>query len=331
MRNKLKVVMVILGTIIGAGFASGREMYLFFNYYGKNGILGIIVSCVITSIIVYKVLKLILYYEISSYSEFLEIIGSKGKIIKIIINLFLLISFFVMIAGFNAYFEQEIAIHPIVGTIICCILCYITFCKDVNGIVKMNTFLIPVLILFIIFLGFKNVENIAQETLIQAKSGWLKSAVLYASYNSIVLIPMLISIRKYIKPKQEKNISLLVFICIFILAIIIFVLIASINTIDVQTIEMPMVYIANNFGYRYLYGIMVLIAIFTSAISAGYGLLENLKVSKKTERKIAFFMCLIALLVCNVGFANLVSLLYPIFGYLGLIQIVFVLYKKIAK
>ena len=35
MKNVLKIVFVIIGTTIGAGFASGQEIYLFFNKYGN--------------------------------------------------------------------------------------------------------------------------------------------------------------------------------------------------------------------------------------------------------------------------------------------------------
>ena len=34
MKNVLKIVFVIIGTLIGAGFASGQEMYIFFFSYG---------------------------------------------------------------------------------------------------------------------------------------------------------------------------------------------------------------------------------------------------------------------------------------------------------
>ena len=40
MKNSLKVVFVIIGTLIGAGFASGKEVYIFFNKYGSLGLLG---------------------------------------------------------------------------------------------------------------------------------------------------------------------------------------------------------------------------------------------------------------------------------------------------
>lgn len=35
-KNIYKITFVIIGTIIGAGFASGQEVYTFFNKYGTN-------------------------------------------------------------------------------------------------------------------------------------------------------------------------------------------------------------------------------------------------------------------------------------------------------
>ena len=59
MKNILKVVFVIIGTLIGAGFASGQEMYIFFFSYGVKGILGILISSFLMGFIIYKTLKLI--------------------------------------------------------------------------------------------------------------------------------------------------------------------------------------------------------------------------------------------------------------------------------
>ena len=35
-KNVCKITFVIIGTIIGAGFASGQEIFTFFNKYGVN-------------------------------------------------------------------------------------------------------------------------------------------------------------------------------------------------------------------------------------------------------------------------------------------------------
>ena len=57
MKNILKIVMVIVGTLVGAGFASGREIYLFFAKFGKLGIVGILISGILTGTIIYFTLK----------------------------------------------------------------------------------------------------------------------------------------------------------------------------------------------------------------------------------------------------------------------------------
>ena len=44
MKNILKICFVIIGTIIGAGFASGKEIYTFFNIYKVEGLIGLIIS-----------------------------------------------------------------------------------------------------------------------------------------------------------------------------------------------------------------------------------------------------------------------------------------------
>lgn len=79
MRNILKVVFVIIGTLIGAGFASGQEMYLFFFSYGMKGLIGIVVSCTLMGLIIYKSLCLIDKYNIRTYKEFLEMFIKQKK------------------------------------------------------------------------------------------------------------------------------------------------------------------------------------------------------------------------------------------------------------
>jgi uncharacterized membrane protein YkvI len=77
---------------------------------GNVGILGIIVCSIIISFIIYKSLKIIYKYQITNYKEFLNKIlnGKKlNNIINIIVNIFLCITFFIMISGFGAYLKQE--------------------------------------------------------------------------------------------------------------------------------------------------------------------------------------------------------------------------------
>ena len=68
MKNCLKVVFVIIGTLIGAGFASGQEVYLFFYSYGIKGIIGIFISSILMEIVIYKTLILVKENDINNYN-----------------------------------------------------------------------------------------------------------------------------------------------------------------------------------------------------------------------------------------------------------------------
>ena len=54
--NDICAIFLILGSIIGAGFATGKELVVFYVQYGVCGIVGVFLSCVLFSIIFYKYL-----------------------------------------------------------------------------------------------------------------------------------------------------------------------------------------------------------------------------------------------------------------------------------
>ena len=192
-----KIVFVIIGTAIGAGFASGQEIQMFFNSYGEKGLLGMLISCIFTGIIISKTFQIIKKNNVQSYSDFLSLLSYNqklNKIIETIIQFFLLISFYIMIAGFCSYFKQEWNLSSHIIAAIVASLCYATFHKNIEGVISMNNILIPILIVFVLFLGIKNVpftiEHFKGEIENSFSVHWLISSILYASYNSILLIPI---------------------------------------------------------------------------------------------------------------------------------------------
>ena len=146
---------------MGQDLLRGKEIYIFFGQYNINGILGIVVSSILMGLIIYKTLNLAKENNINEYKELLKQISKNEKlnqIIYIIINIFLLISFYIMVAGFSAYFSQELGIPNIVGSIIIVILCYFIFMGNIKRIIKINEYLIPILIICILLLMIKNIN-----------------------------------------------------------------------------------------------------------------------------------------------------------------------------
>ena len=330
--------MVIIGTLIGAGFASGREIYLFFFKFGKIGLAGIVLSSVITGLIIYFTLKIANKKEIENYDEFVEEIKIKNKktnyIVKGIVTIFLLVSFFIMVAGFSAYMKQAYNISNYISSSFFAIIIYIVLRKNIQGMLKINNILVPIILILIILLGIKNLEFILQKPEIIAQDSsnyWIIYSVLYSSYNSIILIPVVISLRKYICKKEEiKYISIISIMLIIVLSLCIFGLLLK-GECYTRELEMPLLKITAEYGYviQKLYGIVIIISIFTSAISVGYSFLENISNEKKYNRNL-IIICLSSIFISNIGFSTLVQILYPAFGVFGILQLFFI-YKMSLK
>ena len=250
----------------------------------------------------------------------------------------ILVTFFIMIAGFGAYFEQEVGISNIIGSIILATLSFVVLMTSVKGVVKVNEILVPILIIFVIIIGILNLKNIPimqlERYIVKTNnSNYILSAILYCSYNSILLIPVLITLKDYIKNRKHIGIiSILTTIITIILSVMIFLILAKVD-VDITKLEMPAVYVVSNmFKYlRSIYGFIILGSIFTTAISLGNSFIQNISKNRKSYPQIALIMCITSVLVSQIGFSNLINFLYPIFGYLGLIQILGNILKKTSK
>ena len=334
MKQIFSIVLVIIGALLGAGFASGQEIYSFFYSYGPMGLIGIFITCVLIGVTIYKSLKTIYIYKIDNYNEFLRVFIKNEKITKIIniiINILLLVTFYIMIAGFGAYFEQELGTNKLFGSSILAILSAIIFFSSVKGVLKVSECIVPILIIFVIFIGGINLLTVNNEkvhTII--KRGWILSSIIYCSYNMILLIPVLISLRKQIKKYSDiKYISILSGILMIIMSIMIYMLLMKID-FDINTLEMPIVYVIRTFFVKFktIYAFIILSSIFTTAISVGIGFLQNISKTKTSYPQFVLFMCITSLIVSNFGFSKLVNLVYPIFGYFGIIQMFYILRQK---
>lgn len=287
----LKIVFVIIGTLIGAGFASGQEIYIFFFSYGIKGIIGIIVSSSIIGLIIYKTLNLVKSNNCKDYKELLEVLIKNEKcryILNVVVNVFILASFYIMIAGFGAYVQQEFNVNSVIGSGILAIICYIVFKSNIKGFVIINQILIPLIVLIVVFIGYKNLNCIdfsnIDNYLLPKNNNWLILAILYASYNSILLVPVLISIKDLVNKKQHiKYISLIVTLIVILLSGIIYLLLVRID-VDINNLQMPAVYVVNKISsnLKFIYGLIIIFSIFTTAISLGISFLKDVSKSDRS-------------------------------------------------
>ena len=287
--------------------------------------------------IIYIVFKLLLENNISNYKDFVTLlVGKNGFILNIVVNLFMLITFFIMIAGFGAYFTQEVGISSFIGSSILACLCFFTFMTNVNGVLRVSSILVPIVIFFIVIIGILNfnaldlnlIFNLSTKTS-SYELNWLLSSILYTSYNSILLIPVLVTLKKYVETKKEIIIiSILSGMVLFILAISIFFMLLKVN-VDINKLEMPIIYVIKHYYsiFLHIYTFIILTSIYTTAVSIGISFLENICLNNKLYPQIVLIMCITGFLFSRFGFSNMISTLYSMFGYLGIAQILLLVWK----
>ena len=125
------------------------------------------------------------------------------------------------------------------------------------------------------------------------------------------------------KSKNIKYISITVTIITTILLITVLLFLINVD-VDIKELEMPAVYAINSIWpkIKNIYGIIILISIFTTAISLGISFLKNISINKKNYNVISILICASAVIFSKFGFSNLVNMMYPILGFVGLLQII---------
>lgn len=334
--NTIKAIFIYIGTIIGAGFASGKEITHFFAIYGAKGICGILITSILFSIIPIIVLLRIKKHNIKTYDSLLiNILGKRiGKYVDFILSLYLFISYSIMIAGGATILKERFNITFFHGIMTMSILTLIVFIFSIKGLSYANLILIPILIIGIIFIGsyiiyinglnFSNYNGVN----ITKNGNWLSSALLYVSYNSLSCMVILVTIEELLKNKKQIikvglfGGSILGIMALFILIPLL------IRYTDVIGVEVPMIAISSNISnvFLYIYTFIILSAMFTTAIGSGFSLISRMnKKVKLNKNMLAFFLILISIPLSYIGFSNLITTLYPLFGYLGLFIISFIL------
>ena len=338
----MKILTVLLGTIIGAGFISGAEINLFFNSIGIFGLFGVIISSIILGLTIYFSLT----NNNKSYNELIRS-NLNNKILKFIllgmINIFLIISYFIMIAGLSSFFSESINIDYFISSIISILIIFIIVNGDINRIEKFNKLFVPFLIILLFLLPFLVKDTNLLSLNLYSNNDFNNNfninffilGLIYASYNSISLIPIAIKLKESnnISRKKSLYISLLFSCIISICGIILFILLES-NKQFMKN-EIPLLDIISNKNkyLKLLVQIAIAISIVSTAVSLQYAAILNIEKNKDNCLRDIIIMNIISIIVSRLGFQTLIKIFYPLFGLIGILNFIILMknYFKYSK
>ncbi|WP_291650266.1 transporter [Clostridium sp.] len=333
-----QIAVVFIGTIVGAGLASGQEIKEFFTSYGVSSFIGIIACGIFYMIMGSIVSKISIKYKLNSYGDVIKVVSPSilGKITGVITTLYLISSASIILAGSGALINQFFGIPKIIGSLIMVALAIFFLLRDTDGLIEVNSFIVPTLVITITtitilyFMFCKDMISLEFLTKFEPrKTGVTLSTILYAGYNTLCCLGVLVPLSNQIK--KPKTMFYGIALGAIGLAGLSFAInfLLMINQPYIHQYEIPLLFVAQRFGnvVQALLLVVIWLEMFSTEVSDVYSISKTLDNNFNIEFKKAIFIVLIiALPISRIGFSKLIGLLYPLFGMLSLVFIAQTIY-----
>lgn len=331
--KSLSVALAYVGVLVGAGLASGQEIIHYFVSFGWTGIFGLVIIATIFILSGNAILGLGSYFRANEHSDVIDEIAHTW-IAKILDISFMITCFtigFVMIAGSGANLQQQFGIPAWIGSVIMALLIFIAGLFDIDVVTKIIGAMTPFLIVFVIGasmyvmlttnLDFQHSNTIAQQ-LPTSLPNIVVSAVNYAALNLMIGTSM-----AFVMSGDELNTKaarrggviggILVSIILFVAATAMFIKVE-----EVGKLPMPMLALVDQIHpiLGALMSLVILGMIFNTGLGMYYSLASRISDGQDGpfQRNYAILI-MIGFGLSFLGFKDLVGLLYPLIGYMGII------------
>lgn len=291
--NSLKVAALFIGTVIGAGFATGRELCL---YFADSGIITLAFSASLMGAFCFVFLYL----------------GRKAAKSSALINKSITIitsvsSFFVYSAMLAAT-EELIRVYfglPLAALFLGILSALL--CNSLEALKKVNIILIPMLIAAVIIIA-------AFSTTFRLDLRFRPvNALGYCTMNMLFASALMRESGQNMRVKYMAVSSAMVAIVVFVLM---YLMLKSI--IIYKDFSMPFLLFSASAGFAYLGFSVILIAIFTTIIGCNKLIAQELNRYFKNRFVTMSSILAAGMLFSLAGFMKLVDITYPIISALGI-------------
>lgn len=310
MKNSICSFLAIIGTVIGSGFVSGKEIVVFFSRFGYFSF-----PCIILS---FFILFFLFKFILNNGEKALKKL--KNSKISFFLNIFLCLIFSsAMFAGIGNILTFENKFFNYFLFFFVLILCLFVFKKGIGGLNKLNLVFVPVMtVVFLLAVVFSfKVKPIEVENSFGGLSFFY--CLLYCVMNTANGGVMIAEFSSKLSQKQKTRVaffSALVLSALLMLANI--VLLQNPNSFESA---MPILSLFVG-GGKIVMSVMVFIGCLTTLLTLTYTLSSSIRGLCKSEILNLFVSMMLPLLFSLFGFDFIVEYLYPLASIFG----VYILY-----
>ena len=336
-KRAIAISMAFIGVVVGAGFASGQEAMQYFVAFGEWGLIGIALAAGLMMITGISILQLGSYFQASEHTAVYEKVS--GPITSRILDWSTLATLFsigfVMFAGGGSNITQQFPSVPVwVGGTVMLVLVLLVGLLDVDRVTTVIGTITPFIVIFIVLatgytiltvdVDFSQMHEWTTSNVDTTLPNWWISALNYTGLNVMCAVSMSIVIGGNFLDNRAVGWGGLIggILYLVLLALLVFSLFFIAPTVNGQ--DMPVLELINTIhpALGYVMTFVIYGMVFNTAVGMFYALGKRLTRSKpQLFYPVYCVTCLIGFVLSFVGFQQLVSNVYPILGYLGLLMI----------
>ncbi|WP_238649383.1 hypothetical protein [Paenibacillus piscarius] len=336
----LQIAFTYIGTIVGAGFATGQEILRFFTRYGHWALLTILFSAILFIWLGTKMMIIARRIAADSFEDFnRHLFGARtGSAISLFTMIILIGVNSIMLAGAGAIFKEHLGLPYQLGLLLTIIGSYILLRRGISGILQLNSLVVPLMLTLSLILVFNTLGVPGADRFLflptdhTAFTAWM-SPLLYTSFNLGMAQAVLVPLARHTDDERA-----LIRGGILGGAGIGFMLLAAHFAMSSQMpgilqYEIPMGNIAFRLGptVQMIFLLLIFLEIFSTFIAGIYGvsvqLQQRLPVAPALVSPLLMLICYV---VSQFGFSSLLGTFYPIFGGLCLVWVVMLLRTPVS-
>ena len=336
--NAGSIGLTFAGSFLGAGYVSGQELWQFFGSFGGGGLLGVLAAMALLAVFGLALMYIISRTGIAEMDAVLVPWERLAWLRKLSSALQLILLFGViaiMYAGGGALLEQLFSLPTWLGRTLMAVLVTLVALRGLRGAVGVFSLIVPVIVALTLLFGGMALARYGVSLpafgAAQGSNPLMRSAafgaVTFAFYNFFGSVGILAPLGEAASSGKAARRGVLLGTALLLL-IAYSVLLAVMAVPETADAELPMLALAYGLSrpLGYVYGILLLLCMYGSALSMTVAITTYASArSERVEKRRGWFILALGALgyaASSVGFGDLISVVYPVFGYCSSVFIV---------
>lgn len=336
LKRSFKIALAFVGLLVGAGFATGQEVIQYFLSFGAIGLVGAVVAGVVFALAGAVIIQLGSFYLAEEHNRVFRSVANPviSRFLDIAVTLTLFAVGFVMLAGAGSTLEQQWGFPAWAGAAVMTVIVMLVGLLDVEKVSDVISTLTPLVILAVVVAfvftminlpsDFSQLDAIAQEQESPVQP-WLLSALNYNGLALLLGVSMCLVIGGSTPNTREAVWGGFSGGLLYMILVLMVVVLLYLNIQDVGQAEVPMLSLFASIhpAAAAVMVVVVYLMIFNTVIGLFYALGRRLTVrAPHRYRPVFLLVCLAGYGLSFLGFSTLMSYIYPLVGYIGMLMIV---------